>query len=102
MSPLGPFDLIERVGGMGEVWRALHRAQGDAVAEKASGGQFVAGSPFLAMELATGGTLAPATRPDGEVLEWPELRAVLLDLLDALGQAAEAAELRSLLAELGA
>ena len=36
MIPLGPFDLHEVVatGGMGEVWRGHHRAQGVPVAVK--------------------------------------------------------------------
>src|SRR6185436_14688695 len=51
-------------------------------AEEASRGLLPAGSPCLAMELADVGTLAaPAER------SWPELRRILLALLDALAHA---------------
>ncbi len=52
-------------------------------AETASGGLLIAGSPYLAMELVSGGTLY------GRVgkLDWPELRDVLLGVLDGLGHA---------------
>jgi serine/threonine protein kinase/tetratricopeptide (TPR) repeat protein len=53
-------------------------------AEDASRGLLPAGSPFLAMELADGDTLAERF-PDGP--SWSELRAVLLSLLDALAHA---------------
>lgn len=53
-------------------------------AEEASRGLLPAGSPCLAMELADGGTLASVSR---ETLDWPELRRILLALLDALAHA---------------
>ncbi len=131
LIPLGPFDLIEPIGrgGMGEVWRGLHRAQQVPVAIKVltargmrrsfflvafrnevramagldhpgialvfdhgevseaaadqSEGALMAGSPFLAMELAHGGTLSPWCGR----LAWMEVRKVLLALLDALAHA---------------
>jgi serine/threonine protein kinase/tetratricopeptide (TPR) repeat protein len=55
-----------------------------AEAEEASRGLLPAGSPYLAMELADGGTLASVAR---ESLGWPELRRILLALLDALAHA---------------
>jgi serine/threonine protein kinase/tetratricopeptide (TPR) repeat protein len=125
--PLGPFDLIEPIasGGMGTVWRAIHRRQGVAVAvkvirpEKApsarvidrfrdevravasmnhrnivtvldygtvaaetaanSDGAITAGTPWLAMELCSGGTLKNS-RPEG----WSELADLLDSVLSAL------------------
>lgn len=53
-------------------------------AEDASRGLLPAGSPYLAMELADGGTLSSLFR---ETLDWPELRRILLALLDALAHA---------------
>jgi len=53
-------------------------------AEEASLGLLQAGSPFLAMELAGGGTLEDLY-PEG--LDWGALRAVLLAVLDALAHA---------------
>lgn len=55
----------------------------DAGAERASHGQLVAGSPYLAMELASGGTLADVAVP----MPWPTLRATLFAMLDALAHA---------------
>ncbi len=52
-----------------------------ASAEHASGGDLVAGSPYLAMELVTGPTLFDLV---GQ-LHWDELKDVLLGVLDALG-----------------
>ncbi len=52
-------------------------------AAAASGGHFQASSPFLAMELIDGPTLDAKIG----VLDWPELRQVLLQLLDALAHA---------------
>ncbi|MEW5849418.1 MAG: protein kinase [Myxococcota bacterium] len=52
-------------------------------AEQASGGTLKAGSPYLAMELASKGTLWNVRRP----MSWRNLRAVLHALLDALGHA---------------
>jgi serine/threonine protein kinase/tetratricopeptide (TPR) repeat protein len=129
--PLGPFDLIEPIGtgGIGVVWKGVHRAQGVGVAVKvltaqnarkkgfrklfreevravaaldhpgvvlvfdvgevdhdaadASGGRLVAGSPYLAMELASGGSLDTWPKPGS----WSALRDLLLGLLDALAHA---------------
>lgn len=128
---VGPFDLIEPLGsgGMGAVWRGLHREQSIPVAikvlsdetahetafreefareveavaglnhpgiisvydyriipeaaERASNGRLVAGSPMLAMELADRGSLTHLRL----VPNWPTLRNLLLQLLDALGYA---------------
>src|SRR5262249_20776126 len=52
-------------------------------AELASDGDLRAGSPYLAMELASGGTLNDVKRP----LPWPSLRACLLAIMDALAHA---------------
>ncbi|MDP6934213.1 MAG: serine/threonine-protein kinase, partial [Myxococcota bacterium] len=52
-------------------------------AESDSGGRIVAGSPYLAMELAHAGSLYPHRG----CLEWDEIRDILLCLLDALGHA---------------
>jgi len=133
--PLGPFDLDKPIGrgGMGEVWRGVHRGEGLPVAIKvltgtrardpsfaasfrnevravaalhhpgivmvfdhgrveqeeseASDGELAAGSPYLAMELATGGSLHEVTAPELPALSWPELRTLLLTILDALAHA---------------
>jgi len=53
-----------------------------AEAEEASRGRLIAGSPYLAMEWASGGTLSQT-----KVADWDELRDTLLALLDALGHA---------------
>ncbi|UJR85127.1 serine/threonine-protein kinase PknK [Sandaracinus amylolyticus] len=127
---IGPFALQELLGrgGMGEVWRAVHVAQGVPVAVKvlrgarslspryvaafrreaerlaaldhpaivtvldfgtlsadearASDGQYVAGSPWIAMELAEGGSLA-AHAP----MAWSDVVHVARVLLDALAHA---------------
>jgi tetratricopeptide (TPR) repeat protein len=55
----------------------------DARAAKASAGVLEAGSPFLAMELASGGTLKKLIG----IPEWDLLRATLLRILDALAHA---------------
>ena len=52
-------------------------------AEEASAGRLVSGSPFLVMELATGGSLRDRHRRMG----WYELKSVLLTVLDALAHA---------------
>ncbi len=52
-------------------------------ATEASEGQLAEGSPYLAMEFASGGSLA--TLRHG--LSWPEVKAILLTLLDALAHA---------------
>ncbi|CAN0511937.1 unnamed protein product, partial [Laminaria digitata] len=125
---LGPFTLHEVIGrgGMGEVWRGVHREQQVPVAIKVitsahaldrrfidgferevqatagldhpgicrvfdhgtiparvSAPSLQTGSPWLAMELATGGSLEEAPRFGA----WEELRAFLLSLLDALAHA---------------
>jgi tetratricopeptide (TPR) repeat protein len=51
----------------------------DAVAAAASGGRLPAGSPWMAMEYCSGGSLETAPPAD-----WPALRATLVELLDAL------------------
>jgi len=53
------------------------------VAASSSEGALVPGSPYLAMELATGGSLRDADLP----ATWGELRDLLLGLLDALAHA---------------
>ena len=55
----------------------------DAAAADASGGRLREGSPYIVMERADGGSLRTAC---GE-LEWPQLREILLTLLDALAHA---------------
>ncbi len=55
----------------------------DDVAEQKTKGSMVAGSPYLAMELATGGSLAQTPLPNS----WEELRDKLLALLDVLAHA---------------
>jgi serine/threonine protein kinase/tetratricopeptide (TPR) repeat protein len=57
------------------------RISGEAA--RASNHQLVEGSPYLAMEYASGGTL----RSYGEGVPWPELRSLVLALLDALAHA---------------
>ncbi len=52
-------------------------------AEAATDGKLVAGSPYLAMEYASRGTLAQVERS----FNWTEIRAILLALLDALAHA---------------
>jgi len=51
--------------------------------QDASRGHVAAGCPFLVMELASGGSLSQAAGP----LEWPQLRSLLLNVLDALAHA---------------
>src|SRR5262245_34373525 len=60
----------------------LDHGELDAAAERESGGRFPAGSPYLAMELASRGALTRS-----ENMLWIELRAILLRLLDALAHA---------------
>jgi tetratricopeptide (TPR) repeat protein len=55
----------------------------DGEAARRSGGEIVAGTPWLAMELGTLGTLRDVPRP----LAWPVMRTALLGLLDALAHA---------------
>jgi len=54
-----------------------------AATEAASEGKLVAGSPFLVMELAPGGSLAKAPRP----VSWKQFATVTYALLDALAYA---------------
>src|SRR5262245_31881420 len=128
MVTLGPFELHEAIGsgGMGEVWRATHAANGVPVAIKlikgdstdayreaflhevrmvaglrhrnvimaldagtvsaaaaaASDGRLRAGSLYLAMELAGGGSLARVRIPG-----WKALRQVLVQLFEGLAHA---------------
>lgn len=55
----------------------------DEVAASTSEGRFVAGSPYLAMELLDGGSLKRQVAK----LQWPELSLVFMRLLDALAHA---------------
>ncbi|MCB9683789.1 MAG: protein kinase [Alphaproteobacteria bacterium] len=55
----------------------------DAATAAASNGELVAGSPYLVMEYASGGTL----RQVEEQLDWPTTRQVLFALLDAMAHA---------------
>ena len=52
-------------------------------AEEASGGRLLRDSLYLAMDYASGGTLPRPRSP----LSWPRLRALILELLDALAHA---------------
>ncbi len=63
--------------------RVYDAGQTDEELERTSGGRFRAGTPYLVMELVSGGTLA---RHQGEI-GWDELRVRLLELLDALAHA---------------
>jgi eukaryotic-like serine/threonine-protein kinase len=132
---LGSFVLRDALGrgGMGEVWRADHEAQGIEVAIKVlayerarrpssvgafrsevravaalshpavvhvfdhgrveedaarrSGGQLAEGSPWLAMELASAGSLVPWADGRRGPVSWLEERALLLRILDGLAHA---------------
>jgi len=55
----------------------------DAAAEEASQGRMIEGSPYLAMELAEGGSLAQTPLPR----TWADLRYKMLALLDVLAHA---------------
>lgn len=61
----------------------LDYGQASAETARRSGSRIVEGSPFLAMELAPGGTLPRPRAP----MPWPRLRALTLELLDALSHA---------------
>ncbi len=54
----------------------------DQELERRSAGRFVAGSPYMVMELVEGGTLLGRPCPD-----WAQLRGILLQVLDALAHA---------------
>ncbi|MEZ4315881.1 MAG: protein kinase [Myxococcota bacterium] len=73
---------VARLDHPGVVW-VFDYGEVNASAAAASGGRLVEGSPYLAMEYAGNGTLANLRRPLG----WPELRSILLNLLDALAHA---------------
>ncbi len=129
--PLGPFEISERIGrgGMGDVYRGRHLAQGVDVAVKVitskraqktryikafrnevhsmarldhpgivmvfdvgeisldaatrSRGRLQVGSPFVAMELATLGSITRVRQG----LHWKRLKSVLYSILDALAHA---------------
>ena len=128
---LGPFDLLRPLGrgGMGVVYRGVHRDSGspvavklllsekarepsnveafrtelravaglshphviavydhglvDGAAEQASGGDLLEGSPWLATEYASGGSLTQRRQK----LTWNELKPLIGSLLDALAHA---------------
>ena len=63
--------------------RVLDYGAVDRVAERESGGRLVRESPFLAMELLSGGSLHQAPAP----IAWPAIEQTLLDLLEALAHA---------------
>ncbi|MCA9567428.1 MAG: protein kinase [Myxococcales bacterium] len=76
---------VRAVAGLdhpGIVW-VLDYGEVSPEASIASGRQLTEGSPYLVMEVATGGTLTSYK----EGLPWPELRAMLVGLLDALAHA---------------
>ncbi len=52
-------------------------------AERLSGGRMLAGSPYLVMELASGGSMSTSNL----IRTWADLKGALLDLLDALAHA---------------
>ena len=132
---VGPFEVEVPIGrgGMGEVWRGVHRDEGvpvavkfltgnrasdpgfaasfraevravaalhhpgivmvfdhgqiDARVARASGGRIVEGSLYLAMELATGGSLHDRLDAALPSPTWSEQRTTLLNILDALAHA---------------
>ncbi len=65
------------------VVRVLDYGSLDRAAERDSDGQLVRESPFLAMELLSGGSLHQADPP----VDWPAVERILLGLLDALAHA---------------
>jgi len=73
---------VARLDHPGVVW-VFDYGEVSEQAAAASAGRLVAGSPYLAMEYASNGTLANIRRP----LPWTELRSILLTLLDALAHA---------------
>jgi len=78
-------DEVRAVAGLDHpgVVVVLDLGEIDRAAAAASDGELVAGTPWMAMELATLGTLHDVARP----VPWSRLRQLLLGLLDALGHA---------------
>ena len=56
-------------------------------AEEGTDGKLVAGSPYLAMELASEGSLEELIDPKGPPLGWERIRHILVSVLDALAHA---------------
>jgi serine/threonine protein kinase/tetratricopeptide (TPR) repeat protein len=73
---------VARLDHPGIVWVLDYGTVSEA-AESASDGALVAGSPYLTMEYASGGTLHGLMTE----LDWPAVKRVLLELLDALAHA---------------
>ncbi len=76
---------VRAVAGLdhpGIVWVADY-GEVDEAAAVASKRQLTSGSPYLVMEMASGGTLAPFK----EGLPWSQLKKMLISLLDALAHA---------------
>ncbi len=73
---------VARLDHPGIVW-VLDYGTVTEAAESASEGALVAGSPYLTMEYASGGTLHGLMTE----LDWPAVKRVLLELLDALAHA---------------
>lgn len=76
---------VRAVAGLqhpGVVW-VVDYGEVDAAAAVASEHQLIAGSPYLVMELASGGTLI--SHQNG--MPWPSLKSVMTSLLDALAHA---------------
>jgi tetratricopeptide (TPR) repeat protein len=65
----------------------LDHGEVPAAAAARGGAQLLAGSPYLAMELASEGSLARLLEPGQPALPWPQVRALLLALLDCLAHA---------------
>ncbi len=78
-------DEVRAVAGLSHpaVVMVLEHGEVTAEAEKISGGRMIAGSPYLAMELATGGSLVNVQT----TFAWAMLKKVLLTLLDGLAHA---------------
>ncbi|MCB9672089.1 MAG: protein kinase [Alphaproteobacteria bacterium] len=73
---------VARLDHPGIVW-VLDYGTISPTAEEESKGSLVAGSPYLTMEFASGGTLHGVMKE----LDWPAVKRVLLELLDALAHA---------------
>ena len=78
-------DEVRAVAGLSHpaVVMVLDHGEVSAEAERISRGRMVAGSPYLAMELATGGSLVNVRT----TFAWAMLKKVLLTLLDGLAHA---------------